>query len=187
MKTSIVLKTVALVAFAFVASSFTTAQAQEAKEAVKGQFKIDTLKRDEYIQTSCGCAYYAPTSKREDGPMYMFINQKGDATTKVDGKIRQMKLVKEERVRVNSNNQTEKIGAGDKVLMTLTGGPISVSIANTSERNCVVGSDCERFTWQSQMNYSEFDNRKTIKAWAVCGCPGRKIIRAEKPKEDSDQ
>jgi hypothetical protein len=155
--------------------------------ANKGQFKIDSLKRDDYIQTSCGCAYYAPTAKREDGPMYMFINQKGEATTKVDGKVRNLKLIKEERVRVNSKNQQDKIGAGDKVLMTLTGAQLSTSITNTAERNCVVSDDCERFTWQSQINYSEFDSRKSIKAWAVCGCPGRKLIRAEKPKDEDDK
>jgi hypothetical protein len=195
MKTPILLNIVALV-FAFCSSmAFPVAYAQEAKvessqkstSKKSSQFKIDSLKRDDYVQASCGCAYYAPTAKREDGPMYMFINQKGEATTKVDGKIRALKLTKEERVRVNSKNQTEKIGAGDKVLMTLAGGQLSTSITNTAERNCIVGNDCDRFTWQSQMNFSEFENRKTIRAWAVCGCPGRKLIRAEKPKEDSGE
>ncbi len=171
--------------------SIVPSNAQEAKPdkntSSKGQFKIDTIKRDDFVETSCGCAYYAPTSKREDGPMYLFINAKGEATTKVDGKVRNLKLVKEERVRVNSKNQTEKIGAGDKVLMTLSSGSLSTSITNTAERNCVVGSECERFTWQSQLNFSEFENRKTIKAWSVCGCPGRKLIRAEKPKEESGE
>lgn len=172
-------------------TSAKTGETAESKSAAKKpakseapSLKIDPLKRDDYVTTSCGCAYYAPTSKREDGPMYLWINQKGDATIKVNGVARTLKLSSEERVHVNSKPQQGKIGAGDKVLMVLKGGNTSASITQTAERNCTVGPDCSVFKWQALMNLSEFEGRKSLTTWAVCGCPGRKVFTAEQPKEE---
>lgn len=181
----------AMSCFALSTASAQTSDSNESKSATKksskaevASLKIDTLKRDDFIMTSCGCAYYAPTSKREDGPMYLWINQKGDATIKVNGVARTMKVSSEERVHVNSKPQQGKIGAGDKVLMVLKGGNTSASITQTAERNCTVGPDCSVFKWQALMNLSEFEGRKSLTTWAVCGCPGRKLITAEIPKEE---
>jgi hypothetical protein len=175
-----------LVFAAFLGISPSQGFAQEAKkEKTKAPtVKVDTLKRDDYITTACGCAYYAPTSKREDGPMYLWINGKGEATMKLDGQMRSLKVIKEERVFVNSKPQQGKIGSGDKVLMVLKADTLSASITNTAERNCTIGPDCSQFRWQSTINLSEFEGRKSMNAWAVCGCPGRKLFKAEEKKQE---
>jgi hypothetical protein len=187
LRTSASIFATALAAFATILSVLpTVAQGQESKtEKTKAPtIKVDSLKRDEYITTSCGCAYYAPTAKREDGPMYLWINDKREATMKLDGKMRSMKVIKEERVFVNSKPQQGKIGSGDKVLMVLQADTLSASVTNTAERNCTVGPECSQFRLQSTINLSEYEGRKSMNAWAVCGCPGRKLFRAEEKKEE---
>jgi hypothetical protein len=177
----------ALAAFATILSitpNLSHAQESKTEKTKAPTVKVDSLKRDDYITTACGCAYYAPTSKREDGPMYLWINGKGEATMKLDGKMRSMKVIKEERVFVNSKPQQGKIGSGDKVLMVLQADTLSASVTNTAERNCTVGPECSQFRWQSTINLSEFEGRKSMNAWAVCGCPGRKLFKAEEKKEE---
>jgi hypothetical protein len=177
----------ALAAFATILSinpNVSYAQESKTEKTKAPTVKVDSLKRDDYITTACGCAYYAPTSKREDGPMYLWINGKGEATMKLDGKMRSMKVIKEERVFVNSKPQQGKIGSGDKVLMVLQADTLSASVTNTAERNCTVGPECSQFRWQSTINLSEFEGRKSMNAWAVCGCPGRKLFKAEEKKEE---
>ena len=146
--------------------------------------QLGSLKREDYVNKECGCAYYNPTAKREDGPLLMWVNQKGQAAVKVDGRERKMKMIKEERVQKSNKPTQSKIGAGDRLLMTLKGDSISASIVNVAERNCTVGAECSHFTWQSTLNLSENDARKSLKAWAICGCPGRKVFKADRAKEE---
>jgi hypothetical protein len=141
-------------------------------------FTVGSLKRDDFVPQSCGCAFYSPTSKREDGPMLMFINQNKQATIKLDGAQRNMTVIKEERVQMSNKPAANKIAAGDKLLMSLKADDLTASISSTADRNCTVGEQCNLFSWQSSINLSEGDARKTVKAWSVCGCPGRKIFRA---------
>ena len=146
--------------------------------------QIGSMKRDDFVPNECGCAYYNTTSKREDGPLLMWINQQGAVSVKVDGRDRKLKIIKEERVQNGKNPSQSKIVVGDRVLMTLKGETLSASIINIAERNCNVGAACTHFTWQSTVSLSEYDARKSLKAWAICGCPGRKIFTAEQPKTE---
>ncbi len=141
-------------------------------------FTVGSLKRDDFVPQSCGCAFYSPTSKREDGPMLLFINQNKQATIKLDGTQRNLTVIKEERVQMSNKPAANKIAAGDKLLMSLKADDLTASISSTADRNCTVGEQCNLFSWQSSINLSEGDARKTVKAWSVCGCPGRKIFRA---------
>ena len=163
--------------------SVSTSKSSTAKPTAPSM-QIGAMKRDDFVPKECGCAYYNPTSKREDGPLLMWINQQGAVSVKVDGQDRKLKVIKEERVQRSNKPSQSKIGAGDRVLMTLKGETLSASIVNVAERNCTVGAECSHFTWQSTVNLSEYDARKSVKAWAICGCPGRKIFNAEQPKTE---
>ena len=163
--------------------SASASKSSATKQAVPSM-QIGSMKRDDFVPKECGCAYYNPTAKREDGPLLMWINQQGVVSVKVDGQDRKLKVIKEERVQRSNKPSQSKIGAGDRVLMTLKGETLSASIVNVAERNCTVGAECSHFTWQSTVNLSEYDARKSLKAWAICGCPGRKVFNAEQPKTD---
>ena len=109
--------------FGFSGSSFAQDKPSKnsSKAAAAPTMLLGSLKREDYANKECGCAYYNPTSKREDGPLLMWVNQKGEASVKVDGRDRKLKMIKEERVQRSNKPTQNKIGVGDRLLLTLKG------------------------------------------------------------------
>ena len=195
MKTQILTVLVILGAFCFGADAFaqekantkapeksvSTSKSSTAKPTAPSM-QIGAMKRDDFVPKECGCAYYNPTSKREDGPLLMWINQQGAVSVNVDGRDRKLKVIKEERVQRSNKPSQSKIGAGDRVLMTLKGETLSASIVNVAERNCTVGAECSHFTWQSTVNLSEYDARKSVKAWQFAVVRGARFLTRSNPR-----
>jgi hypothetical protein len=131
------------------------------------------------LAKGCGCGFYSPTSAREEGPLLLWLDNKGNATITIDGKREQLNLSSERMIRRGKDNG--KLSAGDRVLVTLRGvtstsatvPSLQASISSSAERNCTISSSqCSAPTFKSLISLSRGDSRKSLAAWSVCSCPG---------------
>ncbi len=146
---------------------------------------VTPTKRSDFAK-GCGCGYFAPTSAREEGPLLLWLDKQGKAHIQIDGVKEELTLSSERMVR--RRKDTDKLSAGDRVLITLksskAGNGLQASIASSVERNCTIAaSQCSAPTFRSLISLSRGDSRKSLSAWSVCSCPGSsKPYTPPKPK-----
>lgn len=144
------------------------AKAPAAKPPAASPLSITPL-TDNESPIGCGCFFYRPTNKKEQGPLLLKMNGDGSASVKPDGQLATLKLVDEQHSRRLDNT----ISAQDRMLLKLRGEKTNASVSGLAERNCVknsTGLACASVSYQAVLSVDHMGRKASMPAWGFCGC-----------------